>query len=221
MRTFHFLIAVISLASLAACRIAEKPAPATAAIQINAVPWGTVKSVASSDGRLTLAVNAQTPLRVKVPPGEYSIVIFGPKGQEQMPTVNATDSNPGKYMAAFEAIDVLQVIKASPGRNSSEQSEASSLASGIRAFYGENFVDAENSLRQYLAGTASGRGLGEFYLGASELTRSYLAGDNGGDQSLQVLAQQAFRQARQEANFVPPERYVSPKIIAAFENTQK
>jgi hypothetical protein len=221
MRVFYFLLAVVFLASLTACRAAQKPASATAAIQINAIPWGTVKSVASSDGRMTLAVNAQTPLCVKVPPGEYSIVIFGPKGQEQMPTVNATDTNPGKYMAAFEPVDVLQIIKASTGSNSPDPSEASPLAAGIRAFYGANFVDAESSLLQYLAGNAPGRGLGEFYLGASELTRYYLAAENGGDQSLQALAQDAFRQARQEPGFMPPERYVSPKIMAAFENARK
>jgi hypothetical protein len=213
-------LAFAALVVFTACRGAGNPPAATTAIEINAVPWGTVKSVASSDGRFTLAVNSQTPLRVKVPPGGYDVVIFGSKGQEQTPSVAATDDLPGKCTPVFEAVDAKQIIGTSPGPPLGE-GDSSALANGIAAYYQGNFEIAETSLQQYLKGNVQRTGLAEFYLGASEMTRYYLAGGEGGTQSLRTAAQQAFRQAKQEPNFVPPDWYVSPKIIAAFENAPR
>ncbi len=85
--------------------------PATAYIEINAVPWGTVKTVTSSDGKVKLDVNKETPLRVPVPPGTYKVVIDGPSGQEQTVEVKVTNDNPGEVAPpAFEEIDVDQIL---------------------------------------------------------------------------------------------------------------
>lgn len=208
------------LLALSACQNFGKPAAATTAIEINAVPWGTVKSVASTDGRFTLAVNSQTPLRIKVPPGGYDIVIFGSRGQEQSPTVTATNSVPGKCTPVFEAVEATQIIAASRGSLLSEPG-VSALADGIAAYYRGDFDLAESNLRQYLNASSGKPGLAQFYLGASEMTRYYLAGTEGDSQTLRAQAQQAFRQARQQPDFLPPDRYVSPKIIAAYENAQR
>jgi hypothetical protein len=176
--------------------------------------------VASTDGRITLAVNSQTPLRIMVPAGEYSLVIFGPRGQEQTPTIAATADKPGNCMAVFAAVDVRQIIKTSSGKMATDGNDASMLAAGLEAFYGGDLALAEQRLQQHLAGTAPKRSLAEFYLGASELTQFYLAGEGDDDPNLQSAAQQAFRLAKQEPDFVPPEQYVSPKIVAAYENTR-
>ena len=213
-------LAIAALVIYTACRSAGNPAAPTAAIEINAVPWGTVKSVASTNGRVTFAVNSQTPLRVKVPPGSYDIVIFGPKGQEQTPTVMATDGMPGRCAPVFEAIDGKQIIAALPAQPVGADTDAE-LVDGLGAYYQGNFELAESSLRHYLEGNAQRRGLAQFYLGATMITRYSLADGEGGTQSLRAESQHAFRLARQEQNFAPPDRYISPKIIAAYENTPR
>jgi tetratricopeptide (TPR) repeat protein/predicted Ser/Thr protein kinase len=89
---------------------AAAPGADTAYIEVFAVPWGTVKSVASTDGSVLRSVNQQTPVRVNVPPGEYTIVVFGPDGSEQTETVQVTNDKPGRYQPVFGKIDVQQII---------------------------------------------------------------------------------------------------------------
>jgi serine/threonine-protein kinase len=89
---------------------AAAPVADTAYIEVFAAPWGTVKSVASTDGSVSRSVNQQTPVRVNVPPGEYTIVVFGPDGSEQTETVKVTNDKPGKYQPVFGKIDVQQII---------------------------------------------------------------------------------------------------------------
>jgi hypothetical protein len=85
------------------------PAP-TNWIEINGVPWGTVKTVTSASGKV-IQVNQPTPIRVPVNPGEYTVVVDGPSGEEQSQKINVTNDSPGSYTPVFEKIDVDQIMQ--------------------------------------------------------------------------------------------------------------
>ncbi|MFB3812856.1 MAG: hypothetical protein ACE14L_02000 [Terriglobales bacterium] len=93
------------------------------------------------------------------------------------------------------------------------------LREGLRWFYAGRFNDAETSLQQYLDGGGSKRGVAEFYLGASRLSRFYLAGARNEDTPLFVQARTAFRHASKVEGFVVPEQYVSPKILEVYRSS--
>lgn len=80
-------------------------------LEINAVPYGTVKSITGKDGKTVDLKDTQTPLRVAVAPGEYTIVVAGPKGQEDTQKKTATSDAPGSDTAVFEQIDVDKILQ--------------------------------------------------------------------------------------------------------------
>ena len=86
------------------------PGQATTYIEVNAVPWGTVKSVTPTAGGNTIEVNEMTPVRVPVPEGEYTVVVTGPNGTEKTETIKASNDSPGAYTPVFEAIDVDKIL---------------------------------------------------------------------------------------------------------------
>jgi len=86
------------------------PVPATSYIEINAVPWGMVKSVTAANGK-AINVNQDTPLRLNVAPGQYTVVVAGPNGAEQSHEVSVTDDAPGNYTPVFEKIDVDKILQ--------------------------------------------------------------------------------------------------------------
>jgi TolA-binding protein len=91
------------------------------------------------------------------------------------------------------------------------------LADGIRNYYDADFTGAEAKLKQYLDAGGQRRGAAEFYLGASKLTRFYLAGPNSEDAALLADAKNAFRLASKVEGFTAPETFVSPKIIDVYK----
>lgn len=87
------------------------PTSAGGSIEIYAVPWGTVKTVTSVDGKVRLEVNQQTPLNVAVPPGDYLVVIASPEGQEQWGNVSVDGNNPARYQVVFRQVDVQEIMR--------------------------------------------------------------------------------------------------------------
>ena len=103
------LLAIVG--GIVAYRMMSTPAAATAYVEINAIPWGTVKSITSTDGdNVPLGAETQTPVRVALAPGEYKIVVAGPKGDEKTETVKVSNESPGSYVPVFEAIDVEKIL---------------------------------------------------------------------------------------------------------------
>ncbi len=90
----------------------SKPAPPTADsyAAINAIPWGTVKSLNSADGKRSIAVNQVTPVRLAVPVGEYNVIIAGPDGTERSQPIKTSRDAPASCTVVFEAIDVEQIV---------------------------------------------------------------------------------------------------------------
>jgi len=88
---------------------------ATTYIEINVTPWGKVKSVTTVDGKrsIELPAEAETPLRLGVPAGDYKVTVVGPDGAEQSEMVKATDEAPGVCCnIVFQQIDVEKVLNA-------------------------------------------------------------------------------------------------------------
>lgn len=85
-------------------------AGASAYIEINAVPWGTVKTITSAKGT-SISVNKDTPLRVPVAPGEYTVVVTGPSGDEQSQKITVSNESPGSYTPVFEQINVDKILQ--------------------------------------------------------------------------------------------------------------
>ena len=80
-------------------------------IEINAVPWGTVKTITPTGGGKAIEVNEQTPIRVPVPEGEFTVVVAGPDGTEKSETVKATNDSPGSLTPVYgEGIDVDKIL---------------------------------------------------------------------------------------------------------------
>jgi predicted nucleic acid-binding Zn-ribbon protein len=84
---------------------------ATTYLEINAVPYGTVKSITGKDGKTVDLKDNQTPVRVAVAPGEYTIVVTGPNGQEDTQKKSATNDAPGSDTAVFQQVDVDKILQ--------------------------------------------------------------------------------------------------------------
>jgi hypothetical protein len=69
-----------------------------------------VKSVSKPDGTVVKEVNQQTPVRIALPPGEYKVVVAGPRGDQKTETVKITPEQGGSVYPVFEAIDVERIL---------------------------------------------------------------------------------------------------------------
>ncbi|MGA3210139.1 MAG: hypothetical protein ABSD20_02475 [Terriglobales bacterium] len=104
--------------------------------------------------------------------------------------------------------------KSADATNLTKDDEA--LIAAIEDFYNSHFKSAAEKLAQY-NGSGSRKALALFYQGAAELSTYYLMADNEADKSLYNSALEHFHAARQQAQgFKPPEAYISPRIMKAY-----
>jgi hypothetical protein len=80
-------------------------------VEVIAQPWATVKSLTGADGKV-IAVNEQTPVRVPLPAGEYTIALAGPNAQEHTGQVSVSPGKPAQYNYVFEAVDAAKIVSA-------------------------------------------------------------------------------------------------------------
>jgi hypothetical protein len=93
------------------------------------------------------------------------------------------------------------------------------LIDGITDFYNGNYQQADEKLSAF-SGSGSKKALALFYLGASELSRYFLAGEDDKAKDLYNQAIGHFREARQAAKgFSPPQQYVSQRILKVFNQS--
>ncbi len=119
-----------------------------------------------------------------------------------------------KIAGANEKLKPPSGIQAQP-----QQASDQPLIDGIAAFYAGNYQQAEEKLSTY-SGTGSRKALALFYLGASTLSRYFLAGADDKAKDLYTQAMEKFREARQAAaGFIPPQQVVSPRILAVFNQS--
>jgi len=106
------VLAVVGIFAFRNTPSVATPPAKSAYVEINAVPWGTVKYLEPANGGARIQINEPTPVRVAVIPGEYKVVIAGPDGTEKADQVKAADGIPGNSTkTVFEQIDVDQILK--------------------------------------------------------------------------------------------------------------
>jgi len=89
------------------------------------------------------------------------------------------------------------------------------LRLGLQAYFDGKFDEAERALSDYLNNHGSKPALALFFRGASQGTRYYLSGEK--DTRRKDLAEADFRALKEHtARFQPPDKYVSPKILALY-----
>ena len=113
-KTYHRSSQPVTSAPAAPATPAQPSTPVAAAgssLEIYAVPWGTVKTVTSTDGKIRVELNQQTPLNVAVPSGDYVVVIASPDGQEQWGNVSVDGSSPARYQVVFQPVNVQEIIR--------------------------------------------------------------------------------------------------------------
>ena len=69
-----------------------------------------VKTITPAKGSV-IDLNKETPLRVPVTPGDYTIVVTGPDGDEQSQKITVSNDSPGNYTPVFEKIDVEKILQ--------------------------------------------------------------------------------------------------------------
>jgi tetratricopeptide (TPR) repeat protein len=95
------------------------------------------------------------------------------------------------------------------------------LIAGIRSYYQSHLSEARTAISLYLTeGGQRSKGAAHFYLGATLMTEALLLNpeNRATFDSLQRDAKQEFLLAKQE-HFKPAQKYVSPKILAIWNQT--
>lgn len=94
------------------------------------------------------------------------------------------------------------------------------LVNGIQSYYAGQFSEAEQTISIYLGIGTQNLGAAHFYLGAAMLSQAIVSDPKNKDDlnRLQQTAVQQFQQAKQ-ANFKPAQKYVSPKILAVWNQS--
>jgi TolA-binding protein len=117
-----------------------------------------------------------------------------------------------------EAKDAIAQINATDTSTVQASDDDPQLSRYIGAFYSGQYATAEQLLNTYIFNSPRGKGklgLANFYLGASMMTRYYLTGAN--DTNLKREAETKFKAAKAVDGFAAPEKFVSPKIMKAFQ----
>ena len=83
-------------------------------VDINAIPWATVVSIDSEDGKQHYPVNQETPIRVAVPSGNFVVTLKTVTGETVTEKVsNLSAGSPGIVVKQIEAVDPDEIVKSS------------------------------------------------------------------------------------------------------------
>jgi hypothetical protein len=81
-------------------------------LQINAIPWGTVKSITDSTGK-AIEASGDTPLRVDLPSGAYEVVVVGPDGKTEKRNKIVVPAGQPQFMSfEFQQVDAKKIVDA-------------------------------------------------------------------------------------------------------------
>ena len=78
--------------------------------EINAEPWATVTGIMPASGDAQSMVGQTTPLRVKLPPGQYSVTLRGPNREEKRVDVTVPASGGVTCFAVFKKPDLSRIV---------------------------------------------------------------------------------------------------------------
>lgn len=85
-----------------------------ASLQVNAAPFGKIKSITDSKGKQIEIQDADTPVMIdNIPAGAYEVVVVGPDGQtEQKHTVTLHAGKPTYEYFEFQKVDPKKIVDA-------------------------------------------------------------------------------------------------------------
>jgi hypothetical protein len=89
------------------------PPPAVAAptyAEINAEPWATVTALDPASGDAPSVIGQATPLRVKLPPGQYKVTLQGPNREAKQVEVTVPASGGASCFAVFKKPDLNRIV---------------------------------------------------------------------------------------------------------------
>jgi serine/threonine protein kinase len=120
-RSIWVVVAVIVLAGVLAwlkvqpaneSKLPQKPAAVASYTyaEINAEPWATVTAVTPLSGDAQQIIGQQTPLRVKLPPGEYNVTMQGPNHQEKRIDITVPQQGGVACFAVFSKPDLNRMV---------------------------------------------------------------------------------------------------------------
>jgi hypothetical protein len=89
------------------------PPPIETYVEINAVPWGKVTSIVSTDGKFKVDVNQETPVRVNLPAGDFVVNLTKPDGSPEKQTIKVAKGSPVSIAPVFEAVSANEIVKSS------------------------------------------------------------------------------------------------------------
>jgi hypothetical protein len=78
--------------------------------EINAEPWATVTAVTPASGDAQSIVGQSTPLRVKLPPGEYTVTLQGPNHDTKDVDVTVPQTGGASCFAVFAKPDLNRIV---------------------------------------------------------------------------------------------------------------
>ncbi len=111
--------------------------------------------------------------------------------------------------------EIKQLPKTVPEPTPTAEPTEPILRAGLQEYFEGRFDDAERDLSDYLNKNGSKRALAFFFRGATRSTRYYLSGQK--DQPQKDLALADFRALKEHAaQFDPPKKFVSPQILAIY-----
>jgi hypothetical protein len=115
-----------------------------------------------------------------------------------------------------EAADLLKSLPDEERTGTGPSEEDPILAAAINDFYSGNYSDANARLQNYVVQAKPAKpGLSQFYLGVIQATQYYLGGET--NPNLLQEAKRRFKEAKGVEGFVPPEKYISPKIMRVYQ----
>jgi serine/threonine protein kinase len=96
----------------------KPPTPTTATAnvtyaEINAEPWATVTAVTPASGDAQSIIGQPTPLRVKLPPGDYTVTLQGPNHQQKQMNLTVPQQGGATGFVVFSKPDLNRLV----GRN--------------------------------------------------------------------------------------------------------
>jgi serine/threonine protein kinase len=88
----------------------KPPAPAVSYAEINAEPWATVTGLTPANGDAQSVIGQATPLRVKLPPGQYSVTLQGPNHEQKQVDLTVPQQGGGTCFAVFNKPDLNRLV---------------------------------------------------------------------------------------------------------------
>jgi hypothetical protein len=78
--------------------------------EINAEPWGTIREITPANGEAQNAIGSVTPLRVKLPAGQYSLILEGPNHEKKQVDITVPNQGGTACLVLFRKPDIKRLL---------------------------------------------------------------------------------------------------------------